>query len=215
MATAKPVINTVVFDLGRVLIRIVDDWREAFARADVAIEPIHEDPALHDAVRNLFQQHERGDIPNDALFEQWATQAQLTPAQTQAILEACLCEPYADSMTLIDELACAHVPMACLSNTNAHHWEAMTASVGPHALGLDRLAHRFASHLARVAKPDQAIYHHVQKQLGADPQSLLFFDDLPANVDAAQACGWHAHVIEHDGDPASQMRRHLRQYNLL
>jgi putative hydrolase of the HAD superfamily len=41
----------------------------------------------------------------------------------------------------------------------------------------------------RVAKPDPAIYHHVLKELGTQPEETLFLDDKLVNVEAAQALG--------------------------
>lgn len=43
-----------------------------------------------------------------------------------------------------------------------------------------------------VAKPAQAFYSRVAASLKAEPESILFFDDSAANIDAAKACGWHA-----------------------
>jgi putative hydrolase of the HAD superfamily len=48
-----------------------------------------------------------------------------------------------------------------------------------------------------VAKPSPAFYSRVAAELGATPDSILFFDDSAANVDAACACGWRAFVY-HD-----------------
>jgi putative hydrolase of the HAD superfamily len=40
-----------------------------------------------------------------------------------------------------------------------------------------------------MAKPDPAIYHHVLKELGAQPGETLFLDDKLVNIEAAQALG--------------------------
>ncbi len=44
----------------------------------------------------------------------------------------------------------------------------------------------------RIVKPDARIYKLMADRLRLPPQELLFFDDTLANVDAAQACGFHA-----------------------
>jgi putative hydrolase of the HAD superfamily len=41
----------------------------------------------------------------------------------------------------------------------------------------------------RMAKPDPAIYRHVLKELGTQPEETLFVDDRLINVEAAQALG--------------------------
>lgn len=47
-----------------------------------------------------------------------------------------------------------------------------------------------------IIKPDPAIYHMCLKQLNCAPQRVLFFDDRPRNVEAAQAVGMEAYVFE-------------------
>ena len=61
------------------------------------------------------------------------------------------------------------------------------------ALGLSAYADEiFCSGDLNVAKPSHLFYSRVAAALGAEPESILFFDDSAANVDAAKACGWHA-----------------------
>ncbi len=45
------------------------------------------------------------------------------------------------------------------------------------------------SYQLRIAKPDPAIYHHVLKELGTQPEEAVFIDDKRINVEAAQALG--------------------------
>lgn len=44
----------------------------------------------------------------------------------------------------------------------------------------------------QLAKPDAAIYLTLQRRYGLRAQETLFIDDMPANVQAAQALGWQA-----------------------
>jgi HAD superfamily hydrolase (TIGR01509 family) len=48
------------------------------------------------------------------------------------------------------------------------------------------------SHEVGIAKPDPAAYDLATRRLGVEPGEVLFLDDVPANVDAARAFGWHA-----------------------
>jgi putative hydrolase of the HAD superfamily len=43
-----------------------------------------------------------------------------------------------------------------------------------------------------MAKPDPAIYRHVLKELGVQPEEALFLDDKLVNIEAAQALGLKA-----------------------
>ncbi|MDB5478822.1 MAG: hypothetical protein JWM96_1317 [Alphaproteobacteria bacterium] len=61
------------------------------------------------------------------------------------------------------------------------------------ALGLKGYADEiFCSGDLEVAKPDALFYSRVAAKLNTEPETILFFDDSAANVDAAKACGWQA-----------------------
>ena len=48
----------------------------------------------------------------------------------------------------------------------------------------------------RVAKPDPAIFAIAERRFGRTGGELFFTDDNPANVAAARARGWQAHLFE-------------------
>lgn len=52
------------------------------------------------------------------------------------------------------------------------------------------------SHEVGLGKPDPAIYELTASRLGVRPAEIVFLDDVPANVDAARAAGWHAVLHE-------------------
>jgi epoxide hydrolase-like predicted phosphatase len=57
------------------------------------------------------------------------------------------------------------------------------------------------SHEVGLKKPDPAIYALTERRLGVEPQEVVFLDDVTANVEAAQAAGWHA--VLHESTPGS------------
>lgn len=50
----------------------------------------------------------------------------------------------------------------------------------------------FCSGELGVEKPDIRFYHTIVSKLGIVASDIVFFDDSPANVAAAQAAGWQA-----------------------
>ena len=46
-----------------------------------------------------------------------------------------------------------------------------------------------------IAKPERGIYEYALRQLGVQPDEAVFFDDLPENVQGAQALGMQAYVF--------------------
>lgn len=53
----------------------------------------------------------------------------------------------------------------------------------------------FISSELGTRKPDEAFYQKVQAILELPAQDILFWDDAPANVEAARACGWEAKLF--------------------
>ena len=80
-----------------------------------------------------------------------------------------------------------HYRVGCLSNANAIHWR----RVAPLLPFFDFAC---ASHLTGWMKPAPQAYEHVLQTTGALSHEILFFDDAPLNVSAAQAMGIHAYV---------------------
>ena len=60
---------------------------------------------------------------------------------------------------------------------------------------LDRFDVLVWSYQLGMAKPDSAIFHHVLKQLGTQPEETLFIDDKTINVEAAEAIGMRGLVF--------------------
>ena len=82
--------------------------------------------------------------------------------------------------------------LAALSNSNELHWERNTNDLG--VTSLFEVA--ISSHQVGLYKPDPKMYLTALDRLGASPDSVMFFDDLPANVTAASALGIQAFQVE-------------------
>jgi putative hydrolase of the HAD superfamily len=95
---------------------------------------------------------------------------------------------YPGAADYIDGLR-ARFTTACLSNTNELHWPLLHERFGIGEL----FDHRFASHETGLLKPDAEAFHHAASTLGVEPEAILFVDDNPSNVAAAQAAGLRAH----------------------
>jgi len=62
--------------------------------------------------------------------------------------------------------------------------------------------HRFTagtySYEAKASKPGREIYEIAQRQLGIEPASTFFIDDLLPNIETARSLGFNAHHYHHD-----------------
>jgi glucose-1-phosphatase len=75
--------------------------------------------------------------------------------------------------------------VACLSNSNALHWQRFGGFVDHFHISL-------SSHLLGVIKPDAACFAAALRDCDVDPASAAFFDDSAINVDAARDFGLQA-----------------------
>jgi putative hydrolase of the HAD superfamily len=79
--------------------------------------------------------------------------------------------------------------LACLSNTNAIHWQRFPQL---HAL-FDSC---FLSHEMGHVKPDREAFDYTVDKLGIAAGEIYFFDDLLPNVAAARAIGMNAFQVD-------------------
>jgi FMN phosphatase YigB (HAD superfamily) len=209
-------IRLVVFDLGRVLVRICDGWQHACRVAGVPVAREELDAASQARLHALVCRAEVGGLDIDGFGREAAGVLGLTRVQFRALSDAYLLGAFEGAVEIVEELVAAGIPTACLTNTNDNHWRLMC---DPSALGyfpLDRLTHRFASHLVRLRKPDDAIYAHVEQATAMPAEAILFFDDIEENVAAARNRGWCARRIDPAlDDPISQIRTALREHGVL
>lgn len=61
----------------------------------------------------------------------------------------------------------------------------------------------------QLIKPEAAIFRMLASRYALDPGSTVFIDDLPANVQAARALGWHGIHFESPEQLARSLAPHL------
>ena len=82
--------------------------------------------------------------------------------------------------------------LAALSNSNELHWERNTNELRI----IELFEFAISSHQVGVCKPDPKIFEiAVNRANVSSPQSIVFFDDLAANIDAAKAAGLRAYQV--------------------
>lgn len=208
-------VGLVVFDLGRVLVRICRDWRHACEVAGLPPPPEERvdanRPRVHDAVCRV----EVGDITGQQFCEELAPVFGVSVEDMAEVMRKFTRGPYPGAAELLDELSAAGVPTACLSNTNEPHWRLMGNPDSHTYFPFHKLTHAFASHLVRLRKPDDAIYAHVERATGVAAGKIVFFDDVEENIEGARRRGWRAcHIDPRPDDPLPQVRAFLNQQGL-
>lgn len=210
-------IRMVIFDLGGVMVKLAGSWEKACRIAGV--EPNEKMIPLsqfyHQLMAPHVHAHEVGAIDGCQFDRELAAALAISVEQAHALHMAVIVEPYQGIEPVISALRAAGVATACLSNTNADHWALMTGKGNAASLPLDQLDHHFASHLMKMRKPNDEIYAQVERDTGLAPASILFFDDTPANVEAARRRGWISIRIDPEADPMTQITAHLKRLGVL
>ena len=182
--------RAVIFDIGNVLIswrpenyydRVygADRRRALFAEVD-----------LH----GMNERVDRGEPFRDVIYEtadlypEW--RAEIRDWHDNWIELASPVIPH--SVTLLRRLRAKGVPVHCLTNFGVESYAYAQTQFD----FLNEFDMEFVSGRLRVTKPDPRIYEMVEAGLGLAPGALLFADDRPENVAAAEARGWQAHLFD-------------------
>lgn len=211
--------RVVCFDLGGVLVRIHDGWRTACDDTGIAYDSILHSDAFRARFRPVLDAQQRGScsLADASTALAAATDGRYTAEQIATLHASWLQGLYDGVDALIESLdAVDDVVTACLSNTDSSHWERLADwRPGAPYQALGALDHKFASCVLRLAKPERAIYEAVTRALDVRPEQVLFFDDLPHNVEAARAHGWQAERIDPTRETVPQLRAWLAEHGVL
>jgi len=153
----------------------------------------------------VVQAFERGQISPEQFVTQFISEWQLTVTPEQ-FLKAFASWPrglYPGALELLDALRNRY-RLAVLSNSNAVHWDRI--------LEIQHYFERvYSSHLLGIVKPDLLIFERVRRELGTGAEGIWFFDDSPANVEAARSAGLTAYRT----DGVEDLTQTLRALDLL
>src|SRR6476646_5828942 len=117
-------VQLVLFDLGRVLIRLCDDWQHACRVAGVKLpanlpEP---DEELITRAQRIVERYDTGQIDGVTFAREIAPLRGLREEDVVAFHNCFLQGPFPGALELIDDLNACGVRTACLSNTGEVHW---------------------------------------------------------------------------------------------
>ncbi|MEM6476148.1 MAG: HAD-IA family hydrolase [Pseudomonadota bacterium] len=182
--------KAVVFDVGRVLFhwhlrslfaKLIDDEAELeWFLSNVVTEEWH---FAHDRGATLAEM-----LP--ARIEQFPDQA-LRIAAYAARFNETAPDAVEGVHALVHHLHDNGVPLFCLTNFGDELFQQFRAE---HAI-FDLFEDIIVSGEERIAKPAPRIYQIVEKRSGRAGGALFFTDDNAANIEAAAARGWDAHLF--------------------
>lgn len=182
--------KAVVFDVGRVLFqwqlralfeKLIEDSEELdWFLGNVVTEEWHFE---HDRGRPLAEM-----VPERiALFPDYEAHIRAYATRFNETVPG----PVDGTHEIVRRLHGAGVPLFCLTNFGDEFW----AKFCPTQPIFDLFEDIVVSGTERVAKPDPRIYEITEARAGREGSDLFFTDDNPANIEAAQARGWDAHLF--------------------
>jgi putative hydrolase of the HAD superfamily len=193
-----------LFDLGGVLVDFSGPRDlQAFLPA-----PLDADLRLRMAACAATDALERGAITPAVFAERFVRdwQVQLSPTEFLARYVGWLRGLYPGALELLGRLRVRY-RLACLSNTNAAHWE----QTEPMRWLQRTLDVALSSHQLKLRKPEPEIFAAALARLDCAASDVTYFDDLPANVAAARAAGFDAHHV----DGFAALERRIAELGLL
>jgi putative hydrolase of the HAD superfamily len=177
--------DAILFDLGGVVLdidfrRAIAVWSEAAAcdAAQLAARFSHDEAGLR---------YETGQLTDAAFFESLRTSLgiDIPDAAMLAGWNAIFAGEMAGIGTLLAKAALRR-PLYAFSNTNPAHQAYFSVRF---AALLRHFRKVYTSSDIGLRKPDAAAFRFVVNAIGVPPGRVLFFDDSPANVEGARACG--------------------------
>ena len=182
--------EAVVFDIGRVLF----DWNLRHLYAKLIADPAELDWFLSTVVTEAWHfQSDAGRPLAEMVPERIAAfpdYAQLIEAYAARFNETLPAE-IPGTHAIVRRLAEAGVPLYALTNFGAEFF----AGFRPTQPIFELFADIVVSGEERCAKPDPRIYAIAEARIGLPAERLFFIDDNPANIEAAAARGWQAHLF--------------------
>jgi 2-haloacid dehalogenase len=198
--------KAVVFDVGRVLFH----WQLRALFEKIIADRDELDWFLANVVTEEWHfQHDRGATLAQMLparISEFPDQALRIAAYAARFNETCYA-PVEGVHEIVRRLHAAKTPLYCLTNYGDELFAQFRASQPIFELFDDIVV----SGVERAAKPDARIYEIAEQRSGRSGSALFFTDDNPANVDAARARGWDAHLFT----DAGALEAHLKDAAIL
>lgn len=193
--------DALLFDLGRVVIDI--DLTKVLAcwAGHAGCEP--SDIAARYAVDEVYFDHERGKVSDEAFFDNLRRRLGITITDEQ-FLEGwnSIFAGEMDGIVPLLERASKYLPLYAFSNTNQAHVATFTRA---YADVLEHFREIYLSSTIGLRKPDAEAFDHVVSAMGVPASRIVFFDDLAENIKGARARGLKAVHVTSTADIADAL----------
>jgi putative hydrolase of the HAD superfamily len=199
--TSEGVIQTVIFDLGGVLIQDPSAGMTAYFASYFQVDK----EALQEALKEHWDAWHRGRLTESDLWQQVTADLPIhNPPYVSLWLDGYkqVCRKKPEMLLLLKQLKNQGYTTALLSNTEAPLVGSFRQLLGE---DIDRC---FFSCEMGLRKPESAIYERTLQELDCKPENVVFIDDRQENVDAAARLGIPSIVFRDCDDLKQQLPRY-------
>ena len=177
-------IKQIWFDFGNVFIPIFPErTKEAFENRGVQF--------TEEVVERLNHEYEVGALSTTNFFQEIASSCKhLQSSSAIAHSWNALLGQMTDPTLYLKRLA-KEYDLCLVSNTNEAHIKHIRKQAGPFLWNsfVEKFEALFLSYEIGHRKPDTSYFNYVLEHMNAQPEEVLFVDDSPANIEAAEALG--------------------------
>lgn len=184
-------IRAFLFDIGNVLLKF--DFSVAIKKT-LALSDVHDPIDATTQIDRIKLGYEDGQIDRAAfmrgvfdVLRYRGTEGEFVAAWEDIFT------PNDPMFALVEQLH-GKYPLYLLSNTNDIHRDYIFRRYAV----FSRFTAGTYSYEAKASKPGKEIYEIAQRQLGLEPATTFFIDDLLPNIETARTLGFHAHHYHYD-----------------
>lgn len=179
-------VEALLFDLGNVLIEI--DFGRALAHWVKFSALTLQDLRATFGPDEAYERHERGELRAADYFAHLRGKLRLDASDAQ-IEEGWNAIFVGEITAALEAVRATTLPRHLLTNSNQTHYAYWRKRFAGTVAGFE---HTFESSSIGHRKPEREIFDHVARTLRLNPAAILFFDDLPQNVEGARKAGLQA-----------------------
>ena len=184
--------KTVCFDLGGVLLEILHELDDRLALCDGPKRGLSIPEEVRPALLELNVEYQRGTyawLETRARLVAHTREYGFSAEDWDLIEEGIIVGPKPDAEEVIRYCEDRGYRLGILSNTCELHVSQFESFDFLRAFPEER---RIYSHREKIYKPEPEAYRRFEGLTATGPESIVFFDDTPVNVEAARSLGWTA-----------------------
>lgn len=200
-------INTIIFDIGRVLVDF--NWRSYLKgfQYDKEVEKAIADGMF---LSETWQKFDRSQLSDEELLEEFISHTPQYEKEVREVFEHSgkTVTVYEQSKEWILELKNQGYKVYILSNYPRKTFEDTKST---QLTFLELIDGGIFSYEVKKIKPEREIYEALIEKYSINPKEAVFLDDNKANIEAGKTMGFHTILVANPKEAREELRKFLRK----